>query len=146
MDAASFAEDAESKPLNWRDIVRASGLEGPIKMIAAQAQVLSLSEDCVKLRLGVAALATESNRRLLSEKLSVRLGHSFRVVFEVGELDGDTVADEERRERYLAHRALIEGFRKDPFVTDVAKLFEGTIDEDSIERININGTTNTNTR
>lgn len=115
-------------------------------MIAVQAQVMSLAGDCVKLRLGVAALATESNRRALEEKLSAGVGRPFRVIFEVGELSGGTVADEERRERLEAHRLMIEDFRKDPFVIDITKLFEGSIDEDSIERIGSENRTNDNKR
>lgn len=135
--------DADSPgPLNWREMIRAAGLEGPVKMIAVQAQVLSLTEDSVKLRLGVAALATEPNRRALAEKLSARMGRPFRVVFEVGHVEGTTIADEERRERFDAHRAMIETFRKDPFVIDVAELFGGTIDEDSIVKLPSDSTTN----
>ena len=116
-------------------MIRAAGLEGPVKMIAVQGQVLSLTEDSVKLRLGVAALATEPNRRVLAEKMSARTGRPFRVVFEVGNVEGTTVADEERRERVDAHRAMVEAFRKDPFVIDVAELFGGTVDEDSIRAL-----------
>lgn len=36
------------------------------------------------------------------------------VEFEVGDVAGGTVADQEEREREEARRALIEGFRNDP--------------------------------
>ena len=39
------------------------------------------------------------------------------------------------RERVDAHRAMVEAFRKDPFVIDVAELFGGTVDEDSIRAL-----------
>ena len=67
--------------------------------------------------------------------MSARTGRPFRVVFEVGNVEGTTVADEERRERVDAHRAMVEAFRKDPFVIDVAELFGGTVDEDSIRAL-----------
>lgn len=103
-------------------------------MLATQSQVMALEENRVQLRLSVQALATDSNRRLLSEKLSAYLGRPFRVDFEVGALErGATLADAERREREAAHAALVERFKSDPLVQEVVKLFGGTVDEASVK-------------
>ena len=102
-------------------------------MLAMQSQVLKLEENRVQLRLNVAALATESNRRLLAHKLSDYFGRPFRVEFEVGSLDaGSTVADAKRGEKAKAHAELVERFKNDPLVKEVLRVFGGTIDEDSI--------------
>lgn len=53
------------------------------------------------------------------------------VEFEVGDVAGGTVADQEEREE--ARRALIEGFRNDPFVKQVQALFHGTIDDTTVK-------------
>ena len=65
--------------------------------------MLELTRSHVRLRLRVAAFATE------------------------------TVADQEEREREEARRALIEGFRNDPFVKQVQALFHGTIDDTTVK-------------
>ncbi len=105
-------------------------------MLATQSQVMALEENRVQLRLSVQALATESNRRLLSDKLSAYLGRPFRVDFEVGDLElGSTLADAQRRERQAAHAALVERFKNDPYVQEVVKIFGGTIDEASVKPI-----------
>ncbi|MBM6704077.1 hypothetical protein H6A60_06200 [Sutterella massiliensis] len=122
--------------LNWRNIIDGARFSGPVRMLASQSQVLKLEENRVQLRLNVAALATEANRRLMAQKLSDYFGRPFRVEFEVGSLDaGSTVADAQRAERAKAHAELVERFKNDPLVKEVLRVFGGTIDEDSIRPI-----------
>ena len=68
--------------------------------------MLELTRSHVRLRLRVAAFATETGRELLSRALS-----SY----------------------FEARRALIEGFRNDPFVKQVQALFHGTIDDTTVK-------------
>ena len=124
--------DLGGRPLDWRSIIAGAKLTGPLRNLAASAQVLELTESHVKLRLRVAAFATEQNRQLLSEALSTYFGQHCMVEFEVGDVTGGTLADAEEAERREARRQLIEGFRNDPFVRQVAALFHGTIDEASV--------------
>ena len=122
--------------LNWRNIIDGARFSGPVRMLASQSQVLKLEENRVQLRLNVAALATEANRRLMAQKLSDYFGRPFRFEFEVGSLDaGSTVADAQRAERAKAHAELVERFKNDPLVKEVLRVFGGTIDEDSIRPI-----------
>ena len=122
--------------LNLRNIIDGARFAGPVRMLASQSQVLKLEENRVQLRLNVAALATEANRRLMAQKLSDYFGRPFRVEFEVGSLDaGSTVADAQRAERAKAHAELVERFKNDPLVKEVLRVFGGTIDEDSIRPI-----------
>ncbi len=115
-------------------------------MLATQAQVVTLEENRVQLRLNVAALTTEANRKLLSEQIERFLGHDFRVEWEVGALEeGSTVAEAVREEKALARKELIERFKNDPFVQEVVRLFDGTIDEDSIREVEPNKDLNFNT-
>lgn len=99
--------------------------------------MLELTRSHVRLRLRVAAFATETGRELLSRALSSYFGSHCMVEFEVGDVAGDvaggTVADQEEREREEARRALIEGFRNDPFVKQVQALFHGTIDDTTVK-------------
>lgn len=95
--------------------------------------MLELTRSHVRLRLRVAAFATETGSELLSRALSSYFGSHCMVEFEVGDVAGGTVADQEEREREEARRALIEGFRNDPFVKQVQALFHGTIDDTTVK-------------
>ncbi|MBP3438593.1 MAG: hypothetical protein J6K46_04625 [Sutterella sp.] len=91
-----------------------------------------LTPNRVKMRLKVAAFATETSRQRLSEALSRYFGTHCSVEFEIGELQTETLVEAEERERAEARRALIEGFCNDPFVQKVKALFHGTIDESTV--------------
>ncbi|MBE5692711.1 MAG: hypothetical protein EGQ34_07455 [Sutterella sp.] len=120
-------------PLSWRDIIEGAGLTGPLKSLASQSQVISLTDARVQLRLGVQSLLTEQNKKLLEERISVWLGRAFRVEFLAGTVEaGSTVADAERRKKEAERRELIEKFKSDPVVKEIVRLFNGKIDEDSI--------------
>ena len=92
--------------------------------------MLELTRSHVRLRLRVAAFATETGRELLSRALSSYFGSHCMVEFEVGDVAGGTVADQEERER---EEARSEGFRNDPFVKQVQALFHGTIDDTTVK-------------
>ena len=106
--------DRSESSLDWRSIIAGAGLTGPLRNLAASAQVLELTRSHVRLRLRVAAFATETGRELLSRALSSYFGSHCMVEFEVGDVAGGTVADQEEREREEAAGPLIEGFRNDP--------------------------------
>ena len=127
-------DQAESS-LDWRSIIAGARLTGPLRNLAASAQVLELTRTHVKLRLRVAAFATETGRELLSRALSSYFGSHCMVEFEVGDVSEGTVADQEESEREEARKALIDGFRNDPFVKQVQALFHGTIDDATVKAI-----------
>ncbi|WP_368045430.1 DNA polymerase III subunit gamma/tau C-terminal domain-containing protein [uncultured Sutterella sp.] len=108
-------------------------MTGPLKSLASQSQVISLTDARVQLRLGVQSLLTEHNKKLLEERISGWLGRPFRVEFLAGTVEaGSTVADAERRKKEAERRELIEKFKSDPVVQEIVRLFNGKIDEDSI--------------
>ena len=103
----------DGAPLSWREIIAGVGLAGPLKVLAAESQVIELTRDRVQLRLGVQS--------------------PFRVLFEAGATEaGETVADAARRRRAKEHQEMVERFKNDPLVKEVLRLFGGTIDESSI--------------
>ncbi|GEM_PF-239775 len=118
----------EQDSLNWRSIIVGARLSGLMKNLAAQAQVLELTEEGVSLRLNVAAFATEANRQLLAGQISTYFGRPFRVHFEVGELTSSTVSDEVARERAEKLRERVSRFRDKPlvklFMNDLGALIE----------------------
>lgn len=116
-----------------------AGFSGPLRALAAQAQVLELTEARVQLRFGVNALLTNENRTLMERRVRDWLGRPFSVEFVAGEAEtGTTVAEEDRERRKAEHRALIERFKADPVVKDVVRLLGGTVDEDSIRPLEAN--------
>lgn len=125
-------EPSFGNSLDWRDVIRGANLSGPLKNLAASAQVLDLTRSHVKLRLRIAAFATDTNRQLLSEALARYFKNHCLVEFEVGEVEGETVADAQQRERDEARAKMISDFRNDPFVRTVVERFHATIDEHSI--------------
>lgn len=130
---ADLLPGALEAPLSWRDIMEGAGFTGPLRALAAQAQVLELTEARVQLRFGVNALLTSENRTLMERRVRDWLGRPFSVEFVAGEAEtGTTVAEEDRERRKAEHQALIERFKADPVVKDVVRLLGGTIDEDSI--------------
>ena len=131
-DAVPYDDEQTGCPINWRKVIEGAGLKGPIRNLAAQAEPLELTPNHVKLRLKVAAFASESSRQLLSQALSRYFNTHCMVEFEIGELQSETLGQAEERERQEARRALIEGFRNDPFVKQVLALFHGTIEESTV--------------
>ena len=62
-------------------------------MVATMGEPVELADDFLRLRIPVAAFATESNRAALADRLSTYFGTAFRVAFEVGTVETETVAD-----------------------------------------------------
>ena len=105
----------DESPLSWREIIAGAGLAGPLKVLAAESQVIELTRDRVQLRLGVQSLLTEHNKKLLEERISGWLGRPFQVEFLAGTVEaGSTVADAERRKKEAERRELIEKLMKIP--------------------------------
>lgn len=122
-------------PLNWRKVIEGAELEGPILMVATMGEPLELTGESLRLRIPVAAFATEANRAALADSLSTYFGTAFRVTFEVGRVETVTVAESIRQEREEARRMLVEAFRNDPVVKEVIRLTGAEIDESSIRSL-----------
>lgn len=98
-----------------------------------QAEVLSLAENSVKLRLAGSVFANEENRRMLEEKISSYLGFPFRVEWEFGDVAvGATLSDYEKKKEEDARARNLDVFSKDPFVAEILKQFGGQVDELSL--------------
>lgn len=102
-------------------------------MVATMGEPLELTTEFLRLRIPVAAFATEFNRTALADKLATYFNTIFRVAFEVGTVRTETVAESLRNEREEARRALVARFRNDPVVREVVRLTGAEIDESSIQ-------------
>lgn len=119
-------------PLDWRAVIEGAGLQGPLKMLASMSEPVTLTPHHVHLRIALKAYATESNRELLADRLSVYFQTMCRVTFEVGPLQGATVADDYREERNAKRAALLENFKADATVRRLMAIFDATVDETSV--------------
>lgn len=102
--------------LSWRKMIEGANLTGPIKNLASQAQVVSITREEVTLRTNTVAFATESNRELLEKQLKQYLHRAFRVNFEVGEITSTTVSEAVQKEQLLAQEARVNAFKNLPTV------------------------------
>ena len=131
--------DVQMTPLlsDWRNLVRASGMQGLIREIAASSEVVELDADHVLLRPSALSLVKHEVVQMIEEAVSKGAGHPVAVRFTADERARDalTLSLIEEAERRAARKAMIEAFKSDPFVQKCLEVFNGTIDETSIEPI-----------
>ncbi len=123
---------SERSSLDWRSIIEGAGLRGPIKNLASQAQVLTLEDNLVVLRLSIGAFATESNRQQLEVMLTAHFGRAFHVRFEVGELTSETVSDEVARERAAKMAERVRRFKQVPLVAKLINEMGAMLEESTV--------------
>ncbi len=131
--------DVQITPLlsDWRNLVRASGMQGLIREIAASSEVVELSADHVLLRPSSQSLVKHEIVQMIEDAVSKGAGRPIAVRFTSDEREHDalTLSLIEEAERRAARKAMIEAFKSDPFVQKCLEVFNGTIDETSIEPI-----------
>lgn len=110
-------------------------MQGLIREIAASSEVLELTDDHVLLRPATQTLIRHEIVQMIEEAVAKGAGHPMTVRFTKDEhpKDAVTLSLVEESERRAARRAMIEAFKSDPFVQKCLEVFNGTIDETSIE-------------
>lgn len=132
---AAPATEPSGASLDWRGVIEGAGLEGPLKMLASMSEPVTLTPHHVHLRIALKAYATESNREMLANRLSVYFQTMCRVTFEVGALRGVTVADDYREERSAQRKALLKNFTADATVERLVRIFDASVDETSVRAL-----------
>ncbi len=120
---------------DWRELVRASGMQGLIREVAASSEVVELGPDHVTLRPAARTLVSHEVVGMIEEALQAGSGHPMSVRIADGERGRGVVTLSliEEAERRAARLALIEAFKSDPFVQKCLDAFNGTVDETSVE-------------
>ena len=120
---------------DWRKLVCASGMQGLIREIAASSEVLEISDDHVLLRPATHTLVPHETVQMIEEALAKGAGHPMAVRFTKDEKvdNAVTLSVVEESERRAARLAMIEAFKSDPFVQKCLEVFNGTVDETSVE-------------
>lgn len=123
--------------LGWRRILCQSHLEGFAREVAASSELLELDDKHVLLRPRSSSFVTESLVLQFSKAISDALGHPFVVEFAPDECapDAESVSKLEAMERVRARKALIEAFRRDPFVQKCLETLNATLDEESVRAV-----------
>ena len=112
-------------------------MQGLIREIAASSEVVELSADHVLLRPSSQSLVKHEIVQMIEDAVSKGAGRPIAVRFTSDEREHDalTLSLIEEAERRAARKAMIEAFKSDPFVQKCLEVFNGTIDETSIEPI-----------
>ena len=110
-------------------------MQGLIREIAASSEVLEISDDHVLLRPATHTLVPHETVQMIEEALAKGAGHPMAVRFTKDEKvdNAVTLSVVEERERRAARLAMIEAFKSDPFVQKCLEVFNGTVDETSVE-------------
>jgi DNA polymerase III subunit gamma/tau len=102
----------------WPDLLESCDLAGPNRMFAAHTLLLGLEGD--RLSLGLrpedAHLRSARAEAALARAVSERLGRPLKLVLEVRQIEGETLADREARLSDDRHRAALEAAAADPVV------------------------------
>lgn len=120
--------------LDWRALVRQAALEGLLREVAAESEVVEFKETGVLLRPASLLIATGLVAQQMSEAITRAVGHPFAVRFDAHECakGAANFAQLEHQERESAQRALVEAFRSDPFVQECLNTLHATLDESSV--------------
>jgi DNA polymerase III subunit gamma/tau len=128
--AAGAIEGAE----DWEGMIEGMGLAGVTRQLARHCSYAGREGGVVRLLIDPAHefLATTAQQERLREALSDYLGMPVRVQLEFGKPAAETPADRERRAAAERQRQAEAAIGEDPLVREMQKVFDATVDRDSI--------------
>ncbi|NGX15424.1 DNA polymerase III subunit gamma/tau [Wenzhouxiangella sp. XN24] len=124
-----------SGPLDdWEQMVDAMGLAGVTRQLARHCAYLGREGAVVHLVLDPAHefLATSAQQESLRDALSAHFGTAVRLQLDFARPQEETPADRERRAAEQRQQAAEEAIQEDPLVREMQKVFDATVDRDSI--------------
>jgi len=131
---AKAAAPAAGSPDGWEQMVDAMGVAGVTRQLARHCAYLGREGAVVRLVLDPAHefLATNAQQERLREALSAHFGTSVRLQLDFARPQEETPADRERRAAEQRQQAAEEAIQEDPLVREMQKVFDATVDRDSI--------------
>jgi DNA polymerase-3 subunit gamma/tau len=135
-DGRANIDVSEDVSREWHELLTRLSLGGMVRELAKHCELVSRDGSQIKLRLSRTHEHLLNNRGAqdkLQSELQSHLGSSLRLNIDVGDLMSETPAQRmatEQRERFSHAVAALEN---DPFVRDVIKLFDATLNESSIK-------------
>ena len=127
---------------HWVDILRALQLSGVTQSVASSCAMTQWDDSSCTLVLNSshASLSNKNHEKRIEKALSEYYGQDIRLNFELGEANAATPAEIEADRREQARLAAVDIIRGDKNVQKLIESFDGTLDTDSIEARQHNGT------
>ena len=122
-------------PDNWHGLIESLALNGMVRQLAQHCELITRSEDIIRLRLAPSHKHLQAHQDKLRAELVRHFGHPLSCEIELADPEGVTpkaLADNQKRERQERAIAAIES---DPFVREACDLFDASIDESTIKPI-----------
>jgi DNA polymerase-3 subunit gamma/tau len=119
---------------NWSAVVAQLKLGGLVRELANNSIIEEASGDALKLVLNAAhaSLLNRERETALAEALAQHLGHPVRISIRVGELTGETPAQERRRQQDERQQAAVAAIEQDPNVEALKQAFGARVNPASI--------------
>jgi len=126
---ATSAEDA-----SWEAMIEHMGLSGATRQLARHCSFVGREGGLVRLEIDRAheILATPAQQERLREALAGYFGADLRVQLDFSRPGDETPAERERREALERQRGAEAAIATDPLVKELEKVFDATVDEESI--------------
>ncbi len=123
---------------DWVKYYQTLPLKGAIKQLAKHCVVVEQRESKLGLLLDedVAPMLSESLRRDLESAISQSQGFQVKLNITVGAVDLMTPAQREQAELVQKQQAAVAAIENDPFVLELQKVFDATVDKTSIKPLN----------
>jgi DNA polymerase III subunit gamma/tau len=138
--AARPAAQARAEPAraaageDWEQMIERMGLTGATRQLARNCGWLAREGGVVRLALDPVneVLATSAQQERLREALEALCGEPVRLQIESRRPDAETPADRERRAAAERQQQAELAIEEDPLVRELQKVFDATVDRDSI--------------
>ncbi len=135
--AAATPVTASPAEQEWSRIVSSLSLGGAVKQLAAHSVLLAREGNSLKLALDQtgAPLYTKERQASLQQQLSEYFGQPIKLSIEVGQVEGETPARREARERDERQTAAVAAIENDANVKNLMETFDARINTGSVEPI-----------
>jgi DNA polymerase-3 subunit gamma/tau len=136
--AAQPARPAARPPAgadDWEQVVERMGLSGATRQLARHCSFAGHSGGVVRLLMDPAheILATSAQQERLREALAGHFGEAVRLQLEFSKPTTETPAERERRAAAERQKQAESAIEEDPLVREMQKIFDATVDRDSIQ-------------
>ena len=128
---------SDFEPNNWIDVRNKIDIGGSLGEIASHCMFKNRIEDTLYFMLDHAedSLFDSSHSSGLAEVLSAYFGQTVRVEIDSGTVARETPRAAAIREKSESHAAAVQRLNADPAVKKFKELFDGSLDEESVESI-----------
>jgi DNA polymerase III subunit gamma/tau len=122
---------------DWRGLIRALELGGLVRELAQHCEWVDCSAELLSLRLSTAHRhLLDMNRNALDrlqDQLAAALGRPLKVKIDIGDIAGETPAQQDEIERRARHAEAVAALEADAMVRELIERFDATLVESSVK-------------